>query len=139
MIDVTHFLHNILLLARVTALRPVTTLLGAFRHTWLHLVGPYCELARLCLARFCIEKKKSRMPPNSADIYFFFQTHQFKAKKIFMEGFTFHSRQLFILLYGAQFFLPLMRDNCHLFLRFLLQNFYSPMWCSRTPMWCLST
>jgi len=39
---------------------------------------------------FVSKKRKLKMPPNSADIYFF-QSLKVKAKKIFMEGFILFS------------------------------------------------
>ena len=82
-------------LARSTGLHPVTTLLGAFSHTRLRLVRPYRALARLRLARLCVEKKIK----NAAQLcrYLIFSNSPlFKAKKIFMESFTFSSLFTFI-------------------------------------------
>ena len=70
-------------LAQSTELRPVMTLVGTFCHTRLHL------------ARLCVERKISRMPPNSADIpIYIFETPVQSQKNIhrrlhFLSLFTF--------------------------------------------------
>jgi len=90
--------NNIGSLARSTELRPVTTLLGAFSHTRLRLVRPYRALARLRLARLGVRKKIKNAAP-LCRYSIFSNSPLFKAKKIFMEGFTFTSLFAFIEFY----------------------------------------
>ena len=71
-------------LARSTGLRPVTTLLGAFSHTRLRLVRPYRALARLRLARLCVEKKNQECRP-TLPIFNFFKLSTVQSQKKFYE------------------------------------------------------
>ena len=69
-------LKNKYTLARSTRLRPVTTLLGAFRHTRLHLIWPYRELARLRV------EKKTKNAAQLCQYLFFVKLSSSKPKKI---------------------------------------------------------
>jgi len=53
-----------------TGLRPVTTLLGAFRHLGFASCDLIANSLGFALLVF-VSKKKSKIPPNSADIYYF--------------------------------------------------------------------
>ena len=88
-------------LARSTGLRPVTTLLGALRHTRIRLVRP-CTHSASPRSPLCRKKNQECHP--TLPLFTFFQILQFKAKKIFMEGFTFSNLFTFIGFYYYRIF-----------------------------------